>query len=255
MSLSRIFKMSVIASAVAVSASVFAQAESLEPAIKAGKEINQSAEKSQKKIDKISDDIQTRLQQFKAINKEIDGLLVYNKQLDKQIANQEAEMADINDSIDKVSVVERQVTPLMIRMIDGLEQFVNLDVPFLAEERAKRIAGLKTMMDRADIAPSEKFRRVLEAYQVEVDYGKTIEAYTGTLTLDGEERDVDFLRVGRVALIYQTRDGKLSGAWDTNQNQFVELSPEYRTQITKGLRIARKQLAPDLLTLPISAAE
>ncbi len=254
MSLSRVFKMSVIASAV-FSVSAFAQTESLDPAIQAGKEINQSAEKSQQKIDKISDDIQSRLQQFKAINKEIDGLLVYNKQLDKQIANQEAEKADINESIDKVSVVERQVTPLMIRMIDGLAQFVNLDVPFLPQERAKRIEDLKSMMDRADIAPSEKFRRVLEAYQVEVDYGKTIEAYTGTLNIQGEERDVDFLRVGRVALIYQTRDGKLSGAWDANQNEFVELSPEYRTSITKGLRIARKQLAPDLLTLPISAAE
>lgn len=253
MSLSRVFKMSVIASAVAVTA--FVQAENLEPALKVGTEINQSAEKSQKKIDKISDDIQTRLQQFKAVNKEIDGLLVYNKQLDKQIANQEAEMAEINESIDKVSVVERQITPLMIRMIDGLEQFVNLDMPFLATEREDRVANLKSMMDRADIAPSEKFRRVLEAYQVEVDYGKTIEAYTGTLNIKGEERDVDFLRVGRVALIYQTRDGKLSGAWDVNQSQFVELSPEYRTQISKGLRIARKQLAPDLLTLPISAAE
>ncbi|WAJ69775.1 DUF3450 domain-containing protein [Catenovulum adriaticum] len=254
MSLSRLFKMSVVASTV-LSVSAFAQTESLDPAIQAGKEINQSAEQSQQKIDKISDDIQTRLQQFKTINKEIDGLLIYNKQLDKQIANQESEMSDINESIDKVSVVERQVTPLMIRMIDGLEQFVNLDVPFLPAEREKRIADLKNMMDRADIAPSEKFRRVLEAYQVEVDYGKTIEAYTGTLNVDGAERDVDFLRVGRVALIYQTRDGKLSGAWDTNQNDFVALSPEYRTSITKGLRIARKQLAPDLLTLPISAAE
>ncbi|MER2494202.1 DUF3450 domain-containing protein [Catenovulum sediminis] len=254
MSLSHVFKTTVIASAVAVAS--FAQAaDSLEPAVKAGQKINQSAEKSQQKIDKISDDIQVRLQQYKAINKEIEGLLVYNRQLEKQVANQEAEMADINESIDKVSVVERQVTPLMIRMIDGLEQFVNLDVPFLPQEREKRIADLKSMMDRADISPSEKFRRVLEAYQVEVDYGKTIEAYTSTLEIDGQERDVDFLRVGRVALIYQTRDGKLSGAWDTNSKSFVELSPEYRTQITKGLRIARKQLAPDLLVLPISAAE
>ncbi|EWH11509.1 TonB system biopolymer transport component [Catenovulum agarivorans DS-2] len=253
MSLSQIFKTTVVASCVAMAS--FAQANSLEPAIEAGQKINQSAEKSQQKIDKISDDIQARLQQFKAINKEIEGLLVYNRQLEKQVANQEAEMADINESIDKVSVVERQVTPLMIRMIDGLEQFVRLDVPFLPEERTGRIADLKSMMDRADITPSEKFRRVLEAYQVEVDYGKTIEAYTSTLEVEGEVRDVDFLRVGRVALIYQTRDGKFSGAWDKNQNDFVGLSPEYRTQITKGLRIARKQLAPDLLVLPVSAAE
>ena len=106
-------------------------------------------------------------------------------------------MEDLNASMDKVSVIERQITPLMIRMITGLEQFVGLDVPFLKDERAKRISSLKQMMDRADINSSEKFRRLLEAYQVEVDYGRTIEAYTALQSVDGQEREVDFLRIGR----------------------------------------------------------
>ena len=72
------------------------------------------------------------MQAFKAVNKEIDGLLVYNKQIEKQIANQDQEILDLNKAIDEVSVIERQITPLMLRMIDGLEQFVALDVPFPA---------------------------------------------------------------------------------------------------------------------------
>ena len=195
------------------------------------------------------------MQQFKTINKETEGLDVYNTQLRKQIANQVQEMADLNAAIDDVSVIERQITPLMMRMIDGLEQFIALDVPFLAQERAIRIADLKRMMDKADVAPSEKFRRVMEAYQVEMDYGRTLEAYAGLQTIDGQERNVDFLRVGRTALIYQTRDAGMQGMWNAKTQQWDTLPSSYRTQVTKGLRMAKKQMAPDLLMLPVAITD
>jgi DNA repair exonuclease SbcCD ATPase subunit len=240
----------------AVTATGHAQEEeALQPAMKKATEINESAANSQQTINKITDQIDSKLQQFKSVNKEITGLDVYNGQLRKQIANQMQEMANLNASIDEVSVIERQITPLMLRMIAGLEQFVALDVPFLAEERAKRIAELKNMMDRADIAPSEKFRRVMEAYQVEMDYGRTLEAYSGLHTIDGQERDVDFLRVGRTALIYQTRDASLQGTWNKQSRQWEALPSSYRTQVTKGLRMAKKQLAPDLLMLPVAITD
>ncbi|NMM39702.1 DUF3450 domain-containing protein [Pseudoalteromonas arctica] len=243
----------ILASIVAMSATV--QANDLNKVIDKSSEINQSAAQSQTKIDKIADSMQGRLQQFKTLNKEIDGLTVYNAQLSKQLSNQISEMEAINLSMDQVSIIERQITPLMLRMITGLEQFVALDVPFLTDEREKRLASLKDMMNRADINSSEKFRRVLEAYQVEVDYGRTIEAYTALLDVDGQEREVDFLRIGRLELIYLTRDGKKAGSWDTTSKQFVALDDSTISQISKGLRIARKQLAPDMLTLPVHAAD
>ncbi|MBB1311648.1 DUF3450 domain-containing protein [Pseudoalteromonas sp. SR41-8] len=243
----------ILASIVAMSATV--QASDLNKVIDKSSEINQSAAQSQTKIDKIADSMQGRLQQFKTLNKEIDGLTVYNAQLSKQLSNQVSEMEAINLSMDQVSIIERQITPLMLRMITGLEQFVALDVPFLTDEREKRLASLKDMMNRADINSSEKFRRVLEAYQVEVDYGRTIEAYTSLLDVDGQEREVDFLRIGRLELIYLTRDGKKAGSWDTTSKQFVALDDSTISQISKGLRIARKQLAPDMLTLPVHAAD
>jgi len=164
-------------------------------------------------------------------------------------------MESLNLSMDQVSIIERQITPLMMRMITGLEQFVSLDIPFLQDERAKRLVSLKAMMDRADITSSEKFRRVLEAYQVEVDYGRTIEAYTALLDVNGKEREVDFLRIGRLELIYLTRDGKQAGSYNTETKTFETLPDSTISQINKGLRIARKQLAPDMLTLPVHAAE
>lgn len=233
----------------------YVSAQNLDPVIEKSSKINQSAAQSQQKIDKISDQIDSKLQQFKSVNKETDGLKIYNLQLKKQIENQIVEMQELNDSIDKVSVIERQITPLMLRMVAGLEEFVSLDIPFLAEERTNRVASLKEMMDKADIAVSEKFRRVLEAYQIEMDYGRTIEAYTDTKEIDGRVQDVDFLRIGRIALVYQSRDGKSLGIYNKESGQWESLDSSYSSKISKGLKMARKQMAPDLLTVPLFAAE
>lgn len=245
-------RMQIALIATAIAMPTFAQDGQLTDVVAAGQKINQSASKSQQKIDAISGKILTKLQQFKTVNKELDGLNVYNKQMNKQIENQLAELAQLDISMEQVSIIERQISPLMARMISTLDEFVTLDIPFLPSERSQRLSGLKSMLERADITVSEKFRRVLEAYQVEVDYGRTIEAYTGLLTVDGVERDVDFLRIGRVSFVYQTRDGQQLGMWQQSSQSWQPLSAEYRLPVNKALRIARKQLAPDLITVPVA---
>jgi hypothetical protein len=217
--------------------------------------INQSAIESQKKVDRLADEIQTKLQQFKSVNKETDGLKIYNAQMSRQIENQLLEMTRLSESMDQVTVIERQITPLMLRMIAGLEEFVSLDVPFLPDERSDRLKQLNEMMDRADVAVSEKFRRVLEAYQVEVDYGRTIESYAGNAEVNGKQQEVNYLRIGRVALVFQSRDKQNMGIWDQKDKQWKPLDSDYRSQISKGLRMAQKQLAPDMIIVPIAAAQ
>ena len=201
------------------------------------------------------DEIDSLEQQYIAVMKEVEGLEVYNALLQKQLDSQAQQMADLNKSIDQVSVIERPVTPLMLKMIEGLEQFVELDVPFLLEERRNRVAFLGTLLERSDVTVAEKFRRLLEAYEIENDYGRTIEAYKGSLELDGAVREVDFLRIGRTALLYQTVDAEIFGMWDKSQGAWVSLPAEYRNQIRSGIKMARKQVAPNLLILPIGAPE
>jgi hypothetical protein len=183
-------------------------------------------------------------------------LKVYNTRLQKQIDNQTARITEIDGSIDQVTVISRQITPLIIRMIDGLEKFVELDVPFHQEERQKRIASLRANLDRSDLSVAEKFRQVLDAYKIENEYGRKIDAYKGNVDIDGVERDVNFLRVGRIALLYQTTDTEVSGAWDQASRSWVALDRgEYRNAIMKGLRIARKEASIDLMSIPVAAPE
>ena len=230
--------------------------ETLNAILKVGIDKNAAAAKSQVKIDKLADETRGLLGDYKTVNKQIDGLKVYNTRLQKQIDNQLRRISDIENSISQVVVIQRQMTPLVIRMIDGLEQFIELDVPFHIDERRQRIAFLRGNLDRSDVSVAEKFRQILEAYKIETEYGRKIDAYKGSVQIDGTERDVNFFRVGRVALLYQTTDTEVSGAWDQASRSWVSLdSGEYRNAIMKGLRIARKEASIDVLALPIAAPE
>ena len=232
------------------------QASTLDSILAVGESKTQAARKSQAKIDRLADETRDLLSDYKTVVKQIDGLKVYNARLERQIESQMKRVESIDESIDQVTIIQRQMTPLVIRMIDGLEQFVELDVPFQKEERLQRIEFLRENLDRADVTVAEKFRGVLEAYNIELQYGRGVDTYRGTIDLNGSPRDVDFLRVGRIALVYQTTDGALSGAWDTSAGSWVELpSGEYDAAIRKGIRIAKKQATIELLTMPVAAPE
>ena len=232
------------------------QANNLDAVLKVGNAKNEAARKSQAKIDRLADETRDLLSDYKTVVKQIDGLKVYNARLQRQIDNQMKRIAEIDDSIAQVTIISRQMTPLVIRMIDGLEKFVELDEPFHLDERQQRIDFLRSNLDRSDVSVAEKFRQVLEAYKIENEYGRKIDAYKGSVEIDGTERDVNFFRVGRIALLYQTTDTEISGAWDQASRSWVPLDRgEFRNAIMKGLRIARKEASIDLLTLPVAAPE
>ncbi len=241
--------------AVGVLLATAAHAQQLNQVLNQGEQRIRLAQESQQRVDNVVNQTRSLGDQYRQILREIEGLEVYNTLLQRQVARQDAQKDQIRASIDQVVVIQRQIVPLMDRMINGLEQFVALDVPFLEDERRNRVDTLKTILDRQDVSVAEKFRRVMEAYQIENEYGRTIENYRGSLEVDGLLRDVDFLRIGRVTLIYQTTDGQSQGVWDQRNRQWVALGGEYRNRIRQALRVARRQIAPELLILPVPAPE
>ena len=216
-------------------------------------EANEAGQASQRRIDELSNETETLFSRYSATLKQIDSLRVFNGQMRKLIASQEAELDSLNDQLERVASVGRSVTPLMIRMIDAIEKFVELDVPFLMDERSERIGELRKTMNRADVTNAEKYRHIMEAYQIENEYGRTIESYRGTLEIGGREVTVDFLRFGRIALVYQSLDEVETGFWDQQNRQWQSLDSSWRSSVRQGLRIARKQAAPDLIRLPLPA--
>ena len=209
---------------------------------------------SQARIDALDDQTDELTREYRAGLRQLASLREYNAQLEKLIAGQKAEMTSIRRQIDEVTNVDRTITPLMFRMIDALEQFVGLDVPFLLSERQQRVAALRALMDRSDATPAEKYRRILEAYEIENEYGRTIEVYEGEMNIDSTDRTVSFLRIGRVALIYQTLDGDDSGVWNPEAGAFADLDGDFDSELRSAMRIAKQQAAPDLMVVPLSTS-
>ena len=226
----------------------FAQEGKVTTVISEQVKAEQAAQATQKRITQLDDEATGMLSDYRQMITEAQGIRAYTEQLGAQVKSQDEEIATMTKQIAEIETTSREVLPMMTKMLDTLEQFVKLDMPFLADERANRIATLKDMMTRADVSLSEKYRRIVEAYQVEMEYGRTLEAYEGKVG----DKTVQFLRAGRVALLYQTLDGKETGYWDVNDKSW-KIDSSYNDAITAGLKVAKKQAAPDFIKVPVPA--
>ncbi len=216
---------------------------------------NKGAAESQIKIDVLDEKTRQLLEEYRSLVYKADSLNIYCEQLKKLIKSQAEEKKSLIKQKKDIALVRREIMPLMQRMIDTLEKFISLDIPFLPKERAKRIKKLREMMIKPNITLSDKYRRVLEAYQIENDYGRTYEVYRAKLDMNKTQLMVDYLRMGRVALYYQTLDGKQSGFWDNKTHKWLIISDSHNAPIKKGIRIARKQSTPELLDLLLHSPE
>lgn len=214
---------------------------------------NQQAQKS---VNKLADQSQALKKNYIEELKLLDSLNMYNSMLDRQLARQDEEISKLNKSINNATLIERQVLPLLERMVTAMESFIQLDMPFLAEERYQRVQGLKNLLTESAITTSEKARRVFEAYQIENEFGYTIESYKGNVKLDSNQFAVEFLRIGRIALLYRDLSGSHFGFWNKSENSWQPLAQsQYKRHITKGLKIAKEELSPELITIPLLNAQ
>jgi len=229
-------------------------ADTLQQSITLTEENNRQEQETQKRINSISKQTRVMLDEYHALSRELDSLTVYSDQLQRLVASQENEKALVRQQMDDIELTQQEIVPLMLRMIEELELFINDDIPFLRKERLHRVQLLHNLMDRPDVAVAEKYRRVLEAYQIELDYSRTLEAYRDELLIDGEGITVDVLRLGRTGLYYQTLDGRHAAYWNQQQQIWMPVKTAGKLALRRALRVASQQAAPELLELPIPGA-
>ena len=230
-------------------------AQQVEDAIDTQTSSLQNSAGVQERINSLDDETRDLLNEYRSTLAQVADLNAYNDQLENLVATQRIEMADYERQFNDIEVTKRRILPLIVRMIEVLEEFVSIDIPYLEIERDMRVAELKKLMTRPEVPTSEKYRRVSEAYQIELEYGHTIEAYEGEMTFNNETRTVSFLRFGRLGLYYMTLDGLEIGYWDNKADDWIVLDEQYRQSLDRAIRIARKQLPPDLIRLPVPAPE
>lgn len=221
------------------------------PAVDAAVRANAAAKAAQSRIDALDDQTRNMLERYRAAIWQAQQLKVYVEQVEPLLATQEAERAALAEQARALAGSTRDLTPLLLRMIDSLEQFVALDLPFLLAERNERIAALKRLMTDPTVTQGEKYRRVVEAYRIEADYGRVLGAERMELDENGAALLVDVLRVGRTALYALSLDGREARAWDAAKKAWFPLDARHRGEIREGLRIARETAAPLVVTLPV----
>ena len=226
----------------------------LNQALTAQVEVDRESAQLQGQLNQIRERTQDAASRYAQALADADSLERYNNQLNEQVVSQEQEIASIEEQLLNIETTNREVQPLMQQMVDTLERFIALDVPFLLEERTNRVQNLKNIMARADVTISEKYRLILEAYQIELDYGASLEAYEGRLGTGADARTVEFVQLGRVSLMYQTLDGRETGYWDAQQKAWVE-DESYGEAVKEALRVAKGEGAPELLTVPVPAPQ
>ncbi len=226
----------------------------LQEALTAQVAADRAAAQAQQTINSIRERTQDAAGRYAQALADAESLERYNNQLQEQVDSQRQEIASIESQLLEIETTNREVQPLMQQMVDTLKRFVQLDVPFLLDERTARVQGLEDMMMRADVTISEKYRRILEAYQIELEYGRTLDTYEGRLGSGADAPTVQFVRLGRISLMYRTLDGITTGYWDADAKAWKEDS-SYAEAIEQALRVAEGRGAPELLTVPVPAPQ
>ena len=257
--MSKMSKRNLIASTVigacALGSSAVVSADPLNNLHNESAKIHKAAAKSQGKIDKLYEQSQELFVEYRGVVDQTETLKVYNDYVQTLVTDQQRGIDSLQRQIDGIDGVKRGVVPLMFRMIDSLEQFINLDIPINLEERKERVERLRDVMGNSNVTTSEQFRQVIEAYQVENEYGRRILAYQGTLDYQGTEITVDFFNLGRTALLALSLDAKSAWIWDNKARTWEPLGDEYISSVVTAVRMANKLLPANLLKLPITAAE
>jgi regulator of replication initiation timing len=256
--MSKVSKKSLIASAMvgalALAGSNIAAADALTDLQKAEAQIFKQSAKSQAKINSIYEQTQDLLAEYRNTVDEADVLRGYNDHVQRMVDKQKENIVSLQKQIDGIDEIKQGVVPLMYKMIDSLEKFIELDVPMNIVNRKERVANLRAVMDDSNVSVSEQFRLVLEAYEIEAGYGTIFDAYQGEIDLGGRSLTADFVHMGRVAFVAQSLDAKNSWLWNNETRSWEELGDEYLKPVTDAIRMARKQLPMNLTKLPVFAA-
>lgn len=230
-------------------------ARELDRAVELTTKANVNSVKSQDKIDKYVNKKEKLYNTYRVLSYELKSLNNYNAELQEIVVSQNNEKESIFKQIDQIDETKRDILPLIKNMLLSLEELIQNDTPFLYEERTKRVSRLKKLIKMSDISIASKYRAVIEAYEIENEYSRTIETYNNILEYDGLTKSVKFLRIGRISLYYVTEDNSECAIWDNETKDWYILDNSYSIKLNSAIKIASKKGVPNLLNLPMFVAK
>ncbi len=194
------------------------------------------------------------------------------------VANQGGEIELLNAQIASVDDLKSSIEPMVGKMTTGIAAQINSDYPFEMDRRIPRLESLENTVADPTVSIAEKYRKALNVYKLEVNYGQSLEAKKGnhpvnptirvgddrwvknedgTIKFDkktGEREEIfdgSYLRYGRLAYVYLAADSSGAMRYDLSQKAWVDLPKRNIVDIRRAVRIANGEAAPNVVRVPI----
>lgn len=222
----------------------------LDTALSIAKQSTSAAAASQRQVEQLDDQADNAVREFRAVLQQKDNIELFVAQQDIFRASQESEIASLRRQLGTVEQIKQGMSPMMLKMAAALEDSIRTDLPFNINERLARIENVKSVLGDPNVSPAEQYRRVLNAYKIEVTYGMGIDSYEGAHpTTAGNV--VNFIRFGRTSLVYISKDEKDIGIYNLGSKSWQNLEGADSIQLRQAIRIAKGEAAPGLVFAPV----
>ena len=231
-----------------VSGTLMASDETVEQAAQSVK-AQQAQSALQQQIDRADDATREALEELRRLERETRQMEASNAALSGRLASEAERLQRLGQALDTLSDTRAALPAVEQDMTEQLSRWIESDLPFLKEERLARVQP--STPPSAESAA--RIASLLEAWRAELAYGREVDSWRGRLELaEGNPREVDYLRIGRIGFYYLTPDGREGGVWDKASGEWLALEESALREVRHGLRIADDQRTPELLRLPLS---
>jgi len=229
-----------------------AHADEVGEALDASLAAQRAARESQQRIDKLDAETRALRDKRRAAEWRALQLAAYAGQLEQEAIAAEQQRAGLEAELARVASTGTDLLPLAQRMLAELEAHVARDLPFLQDVRRRRIDDAKALLADPQRGQAEKFRRVLEAWRSEADYGYTIGAEDSATGCDGQPGAATLVRIGRVGLYCLAGEGQAGARWDAANRRWTPLADaDELAEVARAAAMAREKEPAGVLVLPI----
>jgi hypothetical protein len=226
----------------------------LDTALSIAKTSTAAAAASQQRVEQADDRADNAIREYRAVLQQKDNIELFVAQQDIFRASQLSEIESLRRQLGTVEQIKQGMSPMMLKMAAALEDSIKTDLPFNLNERLARIENVKSVLGDPNVSPAEQYRRVLNAYKIEVTYGLGIDSYEGAHpTRPGNV--VNFIRFGRTSLVYTSKDESDIAIYDLANKAWTSLEGADGIQMRQAIRIAKGEAAPGLVYAPVMAGK
>lgn len=206
---------------------------------------------TQQELDMWSAEKADLVARLRAARASVDWLQERKSAETARVESLDGRISELARRLEEADRLESSMQDTLLVILGRVEDVRDHGLPFLPEERDARLVQVRSELARPDFTAAEKLRRVLEVLQVEADYGSNVEVYQGPIDVGGQEIYADILRLGRLALFWQTPDKERVGWFDQAAGHYVELPAGEKRNIGRAIEMATRMRPIELIDLPL----